>query len=346
MIRFISVFLCSLIVAHAAFAAPKPQQPAPTVGLVTGPATGTYIRIGNDIAGAAQRYGVKIDVKESQGSIENLKRINSRENASLGIVQSDLLGYLRRSQEPETKKLAENLRLVFPFYQEEVHVLARTTVKNFQDLNGKRVVVGEVGSGHWLTSMNLLTMYGIKPVQLLRLAPAEAVAAVLKNQADAMVFVGGKPVKLFQNLDEIARVPNSPYKELLKQVHFVPLQDQRLQNEYAVSTVTPQDYTFQTTPVPTIAVRAMLVSYDFSHAGKGIQKAKCDAIGKIGAALKHDLPKLQQQGHGKWQEVSLTNPDVGLWERDQCVDNYRPTETVAGADNIEKDLLNVIKQRW
>ncbi|NJN45392.1 MAG: hypothetical protein HC808_01645 [Candidatus Competibacteraceae bacterium] len=63
------------------------------VGMVTGSKTGTYYQFGQDIAEVAKPKGVNILVKESKGSIDNIKRLNSRENAAFGIVQSDVLGF-------------------------------------------------------------------------------------------------------------------------------------------------------------------------------------------------------------------------------------------------------------
>jgi TRAP transporter TAXI family solute receptor len=348
--RFLLI-LCFLSVSMTAHARPEPKaKPAAqeTLGMVTGPATGTSLKIGKDIAEIVKPYGVQLDVKESQGSIDNLRRINSRENAGLGIVQSDLLGYLRRSEDPASKKLSENLRLLFPFYQEEVHVLARADIPNIKALEGKRVAVGEVGSGHWLTAMNLFTMFGIKPGQMLRLPPAEAVAAVLQNKADALIFVGGKPVKLFQNLQDLTKQPDSGYAAMLQQVHFLPLQDPKLENEYASAQLTPADYGFLAAPVPTIAVRAMLVGYDFSEGTGARQKARCTMVGKIGQALKEQLPKLQQSGHEKWKEVNFSQTNIGLWERDRCVDLHQKAAapTAPAVDPLEKHLLETIKQRW
>ena len=74
---------------------------AKQIGMVTGSRTGTYIQFGNDIAGVAKSVGLDILVKDSQGSIDNIKRINSKENATFGIVQSDVLGFLSRSESPE-----------------------------------------------------------------------------------------------------------------------------------------------------------------------------------------------------------------------------------------------------
>ena len=99
-----------------------------TIGIVTGPKTGTYFAFGKDIAEVAGKAGISVDVKPSEGSVDNIKRLNSSENAALGIVQSDVLGFLSRSRNPESMRIAGNLRMVFPFYNEEVHVLARRTI--------------------------------------------------------------------------------------------------------------------------------------------------------------------------------------------------------------------------
>src|SRR5262249_18375787 len=164
------------------------------IGMVTGSATGTYIRFGQDIAKLAASEGLQILVKESEGSLDNIKRLSSTENAALGIVQSDVLGFLKTSQDPKTREIARQLRMIVPFYNEEVHVFARKDIQRFQDLAGKRVVVGTQGSGNWLTSTFLLGLLGVQPATRLELAPPAGVGAVLAGQADAMVYVAGKPV--------------------------------------------------------------------------------------------------------------------------------------------------------
>ena len=175
------------------------------LGIVTGSSTGTYIKFGQDMAAAAEDSGLDLLIKESQGSLANIRRLVSTENAAAGIVQSDVLGFLTRSQDPQMQRVAARLRLIFPFYNEEVHLYARRDINSIQDLNGKRVVVGSTGSGNWLTSTNLLHMMGVEPAEQLNLPPAAAATAVLTGDADAMIYVAGKPVKLFTNIEQLKR---------------------------------------------------------------------------------------------------------------------------------------------
>lgn len=287
-----------------------------SLGMVTGPRTGTYIAFGRDIAEAAKKENVNVEVKESDGSVDNIKRINSKENAALGIVQSDVLSFLGRSQNADTRKMAANLRMILPLYREEVHVLTRSDITDFSQLDGKRVVVGEDGSGHMLTAVNLMAMMNVAPQTTIRKSPPEGVFALLDGEADAVFLVGGKPVKIFQNLDSLKSPEHARYEKLLRDLHFLPLKDPRMLEEYQPAELTHADYDFVTDPVPTISVTAVLVTYDFSAEGKR-DASRCASIHKLTEAIRKHLPELQKNGHPKWREVT---PDTALpiWKKDSC----------------------------
>ena len=302
-----------LLIACAVLFSYQTANAAETLGIVTGPKTGTYYAIGRDIAGVADKAGIKVEVKSSEGSIENIKRINSSENAALGIVQSDVLGFLSRSKNPDSIKMADKLRMVFPFYNEEVHILARKEIKNFSDLEGKKVAVGEDGSGNMLTSINLFSMMNVTPGETLKVAPAQGVVSVLKGEVDAVVFVGGKPVRLFKNLEDLTLPENQKFNGMLDDVHFLPLDSPKMLEEYKPASISSNDYAFVLKPVPTIAVQAVMVSFDFS---KGGQK-RCVALALLAKRLRAALPNLRQKGHPKWREVNL-DADSGIWKKDGC----------------------------
>ncbi len=283
------------------------------LGIVTGPKTGTYYAFGKDIAQVAGKAGIDVDVKQSEGSIDNIKRINSSENAALGIVQSDVLGFLSRSKSPESIRMASNLRMIFPFYNEEVHVLARKDIKTFADLQGKRVAIGEDGSGNMLTAINLFSLMNVTPGESKKIPPAQGVVAVLKGEVDAAIFVGGKPVRLFKNLEDLTLPENQKYGAMLEQVHFVALDNPKMLEEYKPAQITKADYNFVTDPVPTVAVQAVMVSYDFSQGNK----KRCEKLGGLAKIIRKELQTLQDKGHPKWKEVNL-DADSGVWKKDTC----------------------------
>lgn len=302
------------------------------VGMVTGGDTGTYYRFGKDIAEKAKQVGLNIAVKTSKGSIDNIKRLDSRENAAFAIVQADVLSFLKRN--PQMASTARKLRLIFPLYKEEVHLFANTLVQRLEDLQGKRVVLGLKESGNWLTAVNVLHIMGVEPGEVLYLDPPDAVKAVLQNRADAMFYVVGKPAKLFLNLNDV----QAEYPQLLEKVHFVPMQDQKLLRDYVTSNLTSNEYAWFDGNVPTIAVKAVLVSFDFSSSRSTYYQTRCQQLGKLGQVLRTQLTDLQQNGHPKWREVDLEER-IGIWELDTCSRQSTP-------DAVGGDLDIILNQPW
>ena len=315
--RLLHVILIYLFLLPIVLYAQEEKQE--TLGLVTGPHTGTYIAFGKDIAALARSQDLEVRAVSSGGSIENIKHItDSQGNAPIGIVQSDVLSFLKRSQKSDSQKISRQLRMVLPFYQEEVHLLARRTITSTDDLNGARVVIGGAGSGSMLTSINLLSLLGIVPAKMYQVSPPEGLVAVLNDEADAMVFVGGKPVRLFKNMEDLAHITEGANAGKLDQVHFLPLDASQLKDEYAAASITPEDYSYVAETVPTIAVTAMLVAYDFSAKKTSLEKLRCGQIGKLVTIIRDNLGFLKANSHPKWHEVDL-DADIGApWKRDRC----------------------------
>jgi TRAP transporter TAXI family solute receptor len=291
----------------------------------------------------ANPKGVDIIVKESEGSLDNIRRLQSKENAALAIVQSDLLGFLNRSKDSTRQRYSRNLKLVFPFYNEEVHLLANKTIQRFEDLDGKRVVVGTNGSGNYLTSNNLLYIRKIQPSRRITdLRPAEAVSAVLTGKADAMFFVAGKPVTLFQNIGKLLADQNSNYAKLVDNIHFVPLNHKEMLQEYASSTIGPQDYSWVRNTVPTIAVKAALICYDFSKNNSLYYQKRCRQLAQIGQAVRQSINELKQSGHSKWKEVNLSEK-TGIWEWDTCSQMQLQQKISETREEFEDSILDFLK---
>jgi TRAP transporter TAXI family solute receptor len=318
---------------------PVPQLAAQGLGMVTGSKAGTYFQFGQDLARLARTRGLDLMVKESEGSIANILRLVSAENAMLAIVQSDVLGFLRRSEDPEVRHIAERLRLVFPFYNEEVHLFARKQIRRFEDLEGKRVVVGTQGSGNWLTSSNLLLTVKVRPAERIELPPPEAVHAVLRGEADAMFYVAGKPVKLFTAVSELQKDPQ--YAKLVEEVHFVPLNHEDMLREYAASAIGPGNYGWVAETVPTVAVKAVLISYDFSSRRTPYYRKRCEQLSQLHRLVRDNVAELKQSGHPKWKEVDLDEA-IGIWERDPC--SYSRPRAPETGDDLLKAITEILKR--
>ena len=138
-----------------------------------------------------------------------------------------------------------------------------------------------------------------------------------------MVFVGGKPVKMFKNMEDLARPEHQKFALLLHQVHFLPLTNARFYEEYEPAEISPRDYSFVKSTLPTIAVESVLVSYEGQAVKAKKSKKKptnprCDTLHKFASALRASLPTLKEKGHPKWREVTLSDDVVG-WKKDSCL---------------------------
>src|SRR5262245_36097138 len=126
---------------------------AADLGIITGGEKGTYYQFGLNLQQLVQSKGTNLSVYNSKGSIENVYAVYQRPSVQLGIVQSDVLAFVARVQtDPTLKRIAKKTRMVFPLYNEEVHILARRGITDFDDLAERRVAVGREGSGTYLTA--------------------------------------------------------------------------------------------------------------------------------------------------------------------------------------------------
>lgn len=304
--HFFIMLVVYLVASSSAFAIP--------LDLYTGPKTGTYFAVGQDVAMIAQNEGLELKVIDSEGSVDNIKRLQQANGPALAILQSDVVGFLTRSSNPVLPKLMSNLRVVSPFYMEEIHVLARQEIQEFKDLQGKKVAVGEDGSGHLLTALNLFAIEQIVPSDVRKISQEEGVVEVLRGNLDAVVLVGGKPIRIFKNMEDLSNPENKKFRLLLDTVHFLPMNNPKFYEEYAPAEIKAEDYEFVKTTMPTIAVQSMLVSLDTQS---GSIKQRCDAVRSLTRLLQEHVVDLKQSGHPKWREVNFGKTMPG-WQKDNC----------------------------
>lgn len=278
--------------------------------IMTGKATGTYIRFGQDIARVAGHFGVDLSVAPSAGSLENIEAVIRRPNTQFGIVQSDVLDFVASfSDDPELRETATLLRMIYPLYDEEVHLAARDGIEALRDLDGKRVALGAPNSGTLLTSTLVLANAGIRPGEEVEIDPDEALPALRDGRIDAFFYVAGRPARVFaQDVTEADGI------------HLVPIADPGVLSLYARSSIPAGTYRWQQAEVPTIAVRAVLMTYDFAKS-TGYQREACATVGKVARMIASNLDWLHGpgRGHPKWREVDL---QAGLvsWERSACAE--------------------------
>ncbi len=234
------------------------------MGMETGGPTGTYYQFGLNLERLVDEKGIKLNVANSKGSVENVYAVYKRPNTQMGIVQSDVLAFVAKVQtDPVLKKIAKKIKMVFPLYNEEVHLLARSDIRDFDYLDGKRVAIGQEGSGTYLTAKLLFEVSGIKPSSMVTIGSDEALTQLKAGKIDAMFYVAGYPVKLFS--EQVSAEDG---------LALLPILNKSIVDFYPKTEIPGNTYTWQTETVPAVAVKSVLVSYDF-------RAANCQNVGNL-----------------------------------------------------------------
>jgi len=175
------------------------QQKFITIG--TGGVTGVYYAVGGAICRLMNKdrktHGIRCSVESTGGSVFNVNTIKAGE-LDFGMAQSDV-------QYNATKGVAQfkdgaftDLRAVFSVHPEPFTVVARkeANVKTFTDLKGKRVNVGNPGSGTRASMEELLAALGWKLSDFSlasELKADEHGPALCDNKIDAFFYGVGHP---------------------------------------------------------------------------------------------------------------------------------------------------------
>ncbi len=294
--RTIGTFLMIMLPAAAAFSA--------ELGIVTGGEKGTYYQFGLNLQQLAEDKGIELNVYNSKGSIENIYAVYKRPRTQLGIVQSDVLAFVSKiPSNPVLVRISKKTKMVFPLYNEEVHLLGRRDIPDFEGLADKRVAIDREGSGTYLTAKLLFEVSGVKPGEMLTIGTDEALERLKAGKIDAMFYVAGLPVKLFTE-----KVTADDGLALL------PILNKNIVDYYPNVEIPAGTYAWQAQAVPTVAVKAVLISYDFRN-------ANCELVGQFAKMISENMEWLTANGHPKWRSVDLGYP-LKDWEQYDCVGRY------------------------
>ncbi|GHA33864.1 TAXI family TRAP transporter solute-binding subunit [Photobacterium aphoticum] len=171
-----------------------------TIG--TGGQTGVYYVAGQSICRFVNRgadsHGIKCNAPASGGGVANVNGIRSGEY-NFGVMQSDHQYKALYGQAPfNTQGEMADIRSVFSLQSEIFTILARKDAKisDFDSLKGKRVNIGNPGSGQRDTFEQLIDAkkWNHDVFALVSdLKPAEQASAMTDNNIDAMSYFVGHP---------------------------------------------------------------------------------------------------------------------------------------------------------
>ena len=237
---------------------------APTpVTVATGTPGGIYHAVGNAICRMfnleAEHQPKPCVAVSSDGSVANIRRVESGES-TFGLSQTDVAYAAFHGVGPFAAAGPDpKLRLLVALYPEAFTVVARadTGIRDFQDLRGKRIGIGQVGAGYTFTRDVVLGFYGwtiTDPERVLELGAAEQNEALCSDKVDAIIFAAGHPNGLTQEATtgcpaRLVRVVGPPIDQLLAMYPY-----------YIASFIPGGMYAGNPDDVPTFGTQAVLVT--------------------------------------------------------------------------------------
>ena len=294
-----------------------------TVSIITGGVNGTYIRIGSDLAAVLDnRDQLRVLPIIGKGSLQNISDLLYLRAVDVGIVQSDILAYIKR--EKIFPNIEQRIRYITKLYNEEVHVLAGKDVAQLADLAGKKVNVDVVGSGTTYTASVLFGTLGIK-VEETHFDQALALEKLKNGEIEGMVYVAGKPAELFRKIDQ--RGP----------LHFVPVPlTPELLQIYLPSSLGHADYPgllAEGESTDTAAVGAVMAVYNW--------EPNSDRYKPVTAFVQAFFEKFEEflkpPRHPKWQEVNIA-ATVSGWTRFKPAEEWLDRQLGPSGASVDRDL--------
>jgi TRAP transporter TAXI family solute receptor len=171
-----------------------------TIG--TGGVTGVYYPAGGAICRLVNRgrkeHGIRCSVESTGGSVYNLNSLRAAE-IEVAVAQSDWQYHSYMGTGPfKDAGPFKKLRSLFSLHSEPFTVIARadSSIKSFDDLAGKRVNLGNPGSGGRATMEALMNIKGWTKdsfKESYELKASEQSQALCDNKIDAMIYSAGHP---------------------------------------------------------------------------------------------------------------------------------------------------------
>lgn len=269
--------------------------------LATGGTSGTYYPFGGAIANIwnTKIDGMNVTAQATGASAENLRLINKGE-AEYAIVQNDVMDYAYNGTDLFAGEKLENIMTIGTMYPEVVQIAVSkdSGIESIADFRGKRISVGDAGSGVEFNAKQILEGYGLTfdDIKKSNLSFKESAEGIQNGTLDGCFITAG--------------VPNSALQELaftagLTLISVDLEQAQKIMSKYGYYTLTTIPAgTYKGTDVDT---SALAIKATLAVSSKLDEKTVYDMT----KALFSNLPELAT-AHAKGKEVTAEAAITGV----------------------------------
>lgn len=243
-LAIVIAFFVALIILFGVLWVLIPPPPK-AIEMATGFPTGLYYQFGERLKVELANDGVKLDLKTTGGTVDNLALLSDpKSGIEFGMVQG---GVAEISKYPNLVSLAGMFyEPVWVWYRESAFKNEGGQLRVLNQLKGKRVSLGNEGSGTLALSQALLKVSGISENEMYaqKLKPDDAIAKFSSGELDAIFIVAAAEAPVLKKFYEIpgirlmnfeqadAYTRNLPYlskvtvpRGLLSIAHDLPRQD-------------------------------------------------------------------------------------------------------------------------
>ena len=284
-----------------------------TVTVISGNPNGTYLFFAYDMSAVLDSGDdLRVLPVVGKGAFQNVKDILHLKGVDLGITQSDIMSFLKKTPEFGAN-IDDRMHYIAKLYNEEMHILAGPGINSVADLNGKKVNYSDAGSGTQFSTRLIFEALGVKP-QEVNMGQADGFLQVKSGEIAATVLIGGKPTAAF------AKLQAEPGLKLLPVAYT-----EALETGYFPAKLTNEDYPGlipQGQVVDTIAVGAILACYAWP--------SNTDRYRRVAKFTEAFLSKFEDfrkpPRHAKWRETNISTPVKG-WKRFAAAQEWIDGET-------------------
>lgn len=181
--------------------------PPKTIEMATGFPTGLYHQFGERLKTVLAKEGVTLDLKSTGGTIDNLALLSDpKSGIDFAMVQG---GVADISKYPDLVSIAGMFyEPIWIWYREPAFKTDGGRLSVLGQLKGKRVSLGNVGSGTLALSSALLRVSGISEsdLQAEKLKPDEGLAKLRSGELDAVFIVAAAEAPILEKFYAIPGV--------------------------------------------------------------------------------------------------------------------------------------------
>lgn len=286
--------------AEEASAAAPVSDVSASLTMGTGGESGTYYAFGGVIGTyVGQQSGISINVVSTGGSKDNLVSMNDN-IYQLATVQSDVMTYAYNGTNGfEESGAITSFRVLGALYAETVQIVTiDPSITSVADLKGKSVCIGDVGSGTYYNTIDVLAAYDmtLEDITPVYQSFGDSTESLKDGKIDAAFLCAGAPTTAVTELAASAGV------------NLISIDDEHMEKllascpYYASYTIPGGTYQGFDADTTTITVKATLVCSADIDEEVAYNLVKIIYEGKEGIAALHD----------KGSELDLTFATDGI----------------------------------